>query len=98
MKLGKSKLGKILAKEVGMLAKDVRVYGKYKCYGNKEVIILGAHTIVAMDGEISIMEPVHGSFEDNSVPEYQKRIIKHKNERSDTAVTVEHSTNKSISL
>lgn len=94
MKLGKSKLGKILAKETGIPVKDVRVYGKYECFGNKERIILGAHTIVAMDGDISIMEPVYKG----EIPCYQKRVVEHKNERSETAATVEHSGNKSISL
>lgn len=75
MKMGRSKLGKILAKEIGITAKDVRVYGKYECFGNKERIILGAHTIVAMDGEVSIMEPAYGSFDDDRDVAYQKRKI-----------------------
>lgn len=75
MTMGRSKLGKILAKEIGITAKDVRVYGMYECFGNKERIILGAHTIVAMDGEVSIMEPAYGSFDDDRDVAYRKRKI-----------------------
>lgn len=58
MKFGKSKLKKILSAETGIPVPDITIHGGYKCYGNKEQIIIGGHTITAVNGRITICEPV----------------------------------------
>lgn len=71
MKLGKAKLRRILSKETGIPIRDIIDYGKYENFGNKERLVIGARTIIAKNGEISIMEPV---FEDNEM-RYKIRIV-----------------------
>lgn len=58
MKLGKTKLKRILSAETGIPVSDITIHGGYKCYGNKEQIIIGGHTITAVNGRITICEPV----------------------------------------
>ena len=47
MKLGKRKMVTIFAQETGLPNEHIRIYGKYECFGNKERLQLGAHTLVA---------------------------------------------------
>ena len=71
MKLGKAKLRRILSKETGIPVRDIIDYGKYENFGNKERLVIGARTIIAKNGEISIMEPV---FEADEM-RYKIRIV-----------------------
>lgn len=71
MKTGKAKLKRILSQEIGVPIRDITVYGKYECFGNKERIELGSHTIVALNGQVKIIEPVYKGEEIT----YRTRII-----------------------
>lgn len=90
--LGEKMMISIMAKEVGASEEYVSIYGVHNVFGEKEVLRLGGHTLVSCDGIISISEPVYGSFEDDGEISYRNRIIEHKNEYSETAATVEHSS------
>lgn len=57
MKIGKAKLKRILSRETGIPIRDITVYGRYECFGSKERLVIGAHTITALNGEIKICEP-----------------------------------------
>lgn len=59
MKLGRRKLVSIFERETGIPRKDILAYGIYDSYGNKEIIKLGARSIVALNGEISITAPMY---------------------------------------
>lgn len=72
MSLGKTKLRRILSEETGITVRDIIDYGRYENFGNKERLIIGGHTIVAMHGEIKISEPV---IRGESI-RYQTRNIK----------------------
>ncbi len=76
MKLGKRKMVTIFAQETGLPKEHIRIYGKYECFGNKERLQLGAHTLVAYEGAVTILEPVYGSFEDDKEITYRSRIIR----------------------
>lgn len=56
LKVGNRKLVHILERETGIPKKEILIYGKYECFGNKERLEIGAHTIVAANGVISIYE------------------------------------------
>lgn len=71
MKIGKRKLVSILERETGIPRKDILAYGIYDSYGNKEIIELGAHSIVALNGKISITDPV---YEEEQI-KYKTRVI-----------------------
>lgn len=64
MKLGKSKLKRILSDETGIPIKDITIYGRYEYYGNKERLVIGSHTIVATNGrgEQQYSEVSYGSI------------------------------------
>ena len=72
MKLGRRKLEAILSAETGIPKDDILIYGVYHSYGNKEQLVIGGHTIVALNGNISISEP---SYKDDKVG-YKTRVIK----------------------
>ena len=74
--LGRSTMRKILARETGLPKEHIRIYGKYECFGNKERLQLGARTLVAYGGTVTILEPVYGSFEDDKEITYRSRIIR----------------------
>lgn len=57
MKLGKTKLKRILSNETGIPIKDITIYGRYENYGNKEIIVIGSHTIVATNGRVFLSSP-----------------------------------------
>ena len=76
MKLGKRKMVTIFAQETGLPKEHIRIYGKYECFGNKERLQLGAHTLVAYEGTVEILEPIYGSFEDDKEITYRSRIIR----------------------
>lgn len=76
MKLGKRKMVTIFAQETGLPKEHIRIYGKYECFGNKERLQLGAHTLVAYGETVTILEPVYGSFEDDKEITYRSRIIR----------------------
>lgn len=71
-KLGKVKLRRILSEEIGVPLRDVIDYGRYEYFGNKERIELGAHTIVALNGQVKIIEP---DYTGENIT-YRTRIIK----------------------
>lgn len=58
MKLGKTKLRRILSEETGIPVRDIIDHGKYEYFGNKEQITIGSYVITALHGEIKIWEPV----------------------------------------
>ena len=70
-KIGKVKLRRILSEELGVPLRDVIDYGRYEYFGNKERIELGAHTIVALNRQVKIIEPVYKGEEIT----YRTRII-----------------------
>lgn len=72
MKLGKSKLKRILSEDTGIPVRDITIYGRYDNYGNKERLTIGSHTITAMNGRVQICEPV---FRGETVT-YRTREIK----------------------
>lgn len=74
MKLGKSKLKRILSDETGIPIKDITIYGRYEYYGNKERLVIGSHTIVATNGRVFISSPV--IREDTEDVTYRSREIK----------------------
>jgi hypothetical protein len=76
MKLGKRKMVTIFAQETGLPKEHIRIYGKYECFGNKERLHLGAHTLVAYEGTVEILEPIYGSFVDDKEITYRSRIIR----------------------
>ena len=76
MKLGKRRMVTIFAQETGLPKEHIRIYGKYECFGNKERLQLGAHTLVAYEGTVEILEPIYGSFEDDKEITYRSRIIR----------------------
>ena len=76
MKLGKRKMVTIFAQETGLPKEHIRIYGKYECFVNKERLQLGAHTLVAYEGTVEILEPIYGSFEDDKEITYRSRIIR----------------------
>lgn len=76
MKLGKRKMVTIFSQETGLPKEHIRIYGKYECFGNKERLQLGAHTLVAYEGTVEILEPIYGSFEDDKEITYRSRIIR----------------------
>ena len=74
MKLGKSKLKRILSDETGIPVRDITIYGRYEYYGNKERLVIGSHTIVATNGRVFISSPV--IREDTEDVTYRSREIK----------------------
>lgn len=76
MKLGKIKMVTIFAQETGLPKEHIRIYGKYECFGHKERLQLGAHTLVAYEGTVEILEPIYGSFEDDKEITYRSRITR----------------------
>lgn len=58
MKFGKTKLKKILSEETGITVLDITVYGKYENYGNKERLVIGGHTLTAVNGKVKLCSPV----------------------------------------
>ena len=49
MKLGKTKLKRMLSEETGILPQDIADFGKYEYYGNKEQLSVGGHTLTAVN-------------------------------------------------
>lgn len=98
MKMGKARLKRILSRETGIPIGDITVYGHYECYGNKERLVIGSHTIVAANGRVSICEPVYADEE----VRYRSRLIDldatKENEHPGTAATVGRSGNQSTLL
>lgn len=74
MKLGKSKLKRILSDETGIPVRDITIYGRYEYYGNKERLVIGSHTIVATNGRVFVSSPV--IREDTEDVTYRSREIK----------------------
>ena len=74
MKLGKTKLKRILSDETGIPIKDITIYGRYEYYGNKERLVIGSHTIAATNGRVFISSPV--IREDTENVTYRSREIK----------------------
>lgn len=73
MKLGKTKLKRILHRETGIPIRDIEIHGQYKYYGNKESIVIGSHTITAWNEKIFLSEPV--IHEDSEKITYRTREI-----------------------
>lgn len=71
MKLGKVKLRRILSRETGVPLRSVIDYGRYEIFGNEERLVLGAHTIVALNSQVKLREPVYKGEEIT----YRTRII-----------------------
>lgn len=71
MKLGKAKLRRILSRETGIPVRDIIDYGRYEYFGNKERLVIGAHTITALNGKMKLMEPV---FRGEEIV-YRSRVI-----------------------
>ena len=88
MKLGKSKLKRILSDETGIPVRDITIYGRYEYYGNKERLVIGSHTIVATNGRVFISSPV--IREDTEDVTYRSREIKieHPNEAATSGRSV----------
>lgn len=57
MKLGKTKLKRILSEETGIPPQDIADFGKYEYYGNKEQLSVGGHTLTAVNGVIKLHSP-----------------------------------------
>ena len=74
MKIGKSKLKRILSAETGIPIGDITIYGRYEYYGNKESLVIGSHTIVAINGRVFLSSPV--IREDTEDVTYRSREIK----------------------
>lgn len=74
MKLGKSKLKRILSEETGISIGDIEIHGQYKYYGNKEQLIIGGHTVTVTNGRIYIFSPEFR--EDTEDVTYKSREIK----------------------
>lgn len=74
MKLGKAKLKRILSDETGIPVKDITIYGRYENFGNKERLVIGSHTITAMNGRVYLSSPV--IKEDTEDITYKSREIK----------------------
>lgn len=98
MKLGKAKLKRILSEETGIPIGDIMIYGRYEYYGNKERLVIGSHTITAMNGRVYLSSPV--IREDTEDVTYRSREIKiecpHEPASSGTQVTNQpnHSTRR----
>lgn len=58
MKFGKTKLKRILSEETGIPIRDIVIHGRYECYGNKEQLTIGSHTITATSGRVFLCSPV----------------------------------------
>ena len=54
MKLGKTKLKRMLSEETGILPQDI---AEYEYYGNKEQLSVGGHTLTAVNGVIKLHSP-----------------------------------------
>lgn len=74
MKLGKTRMKRILSEETGIPVRDIRIHGKYEYHGNKEQITIGSHEITAINGRVWICEPV--IREDTEDITYRSREIK----------------------
>lgn len=72
MKLGKTKLRRILSQETKIPVRDIIDHGRYENFGNKERLVIGAHTVTALNGEVKICEPV---FKGEEIV-YRSRVIK----------------------
>ena len=57
MKLGKTKLKRILSEETGISPQDIADFGKYEYYGNKEQLSIGGHTLTAVNGVLELHSP-----------------------------------------
>ena len=57
MKLGKTKLKRMLSEETGIPPQDIADFGKYEYYGNKEQLSVGGHTLTATNGVIKLHSP-----------------------------------------
>ena len=57
MKLGKTKLKRMLSEETGIPPQDIADFGKYEYYGNKEQLSVGGHTLTAANGVIKLHSP-----------------------------------------
>lgn len=72
MKLGKSKLKRIMSDETGIPIGDITIYGRYEYFGNKERLEIGGHIIVAINGRVYLSSPV---LHDEEI-RYKSREIK----------------------
>ena len=57
MKLGKTKLKRMLSEETGIPPQDIADFGKYEYYGKKEQLSVGGHTLTAANGVIKLHSP-----------------------------------------
>ena len=90
MKFGKAKLKRILSKETGIPIRDITIHGRYEYFGNKERIVVGSHTITAVNNRVFLCSPV---IRDDEI-EYEIREIKSApiNEAATSRRTDKHST------
>ena len=58
MKFGKAKLKRILSEVTGIPIRDIGIHGRYECYGNKEQLTIGSHTITATSDRVFLCSPV----------------------------------------
>lgn len=72
MKFGKAKLKRTLSKETGIPIKDITIHGRYEYFGNKERLVIGSHTITAVNNRVFLRSPV---IRDDEI-EYEIREIK----------------------
>lgn len=72
MKMGKAKLRHILSQETGIPVRDIIDHGRYENFGNKERLVIGAHTITVLNGEVKLCEPV---FKGEEIV-YRSRVIR----------------------
>lgn len=63
-----------MSRETGIPKKDIRNYGRYSYFDNKEMIELGGHTIVAANGKVKIWDPVY--HDDDAEVSYRSREVK----------------------
>ncbi len=74
MKLGKVKLRRILSKETGVPVRSVIDHGRYEILGDEERLVLGSRTIIALNGQVKLREPVYPVYEEEEIT-YRTRII-----------------------
>lgn len=74
MSLGKTKLKRILSEETSIPVRDIGIHGKYENFGDKERLVIGSHTITAINSRVWICEPV--IREDTEDITYRSREIK----------------------
>lgn len=71
MKIGKAKLKRILSGATGIPIRDITAYGRYENLGNKERLVIGAHTIIALNGMVEIYEP---DYRDGKITYRRRRL------------------------